>query len=100
MSNGPDRGTQTSYQLPKEHKLAEHSQVSAGGHVGTGKRHGVAGPWPGPQGRFPAPLTLTTVEPEQAGSRGGQPPSLVIVAKEVSRVNSKVGYPHEPCGTL
>ena len=35
-----------------------------------------------------------------AGSRGGETPSLVIVAKEVGRVNSKVGYPHEPCGTL
>lgn len=35
-----------------------------------------------------------------AGSRGGEPPSLAVVAKEVGRVSSKVGYPHELCGTL
>ena len=47
--------------VAQEDRPAAHSHSSAVGHMGIGKRQGVAEPWPGPLVHFPMPFILTTV---------------------------------------
>lgn len=86
------------------------AQFSCGTYMGLGKCQGMAELWQGPQVHFPMPLILTTVgirtvlmQREEAHGweqRVGSLPHSAAVAKDVGRVSSKVGYPHEPCGIL